>query len=129
MQLTCEADVTELRQHPKVLLQSTWQLRKILKSFRPEVVHVHGRSTALRCLLAGRSADWFTLHSTHLTHQVAFYDTGLLRKYLSPWGKNFFILDQLRSICKENSASPNRLYKSAMALIASASAHRGSTNA
>jgi hypothetical protein len=122
--------VTELRQHPKVLLQSTWQLRKILKSFRPEVVHVHGRSTALRCLLAGRSADWFTLHSTHLTHQVAFYDTGLLRKYLSPWGKNFFILDQLRSICKENSAcAPNRLYKSAMALIASASAHRGSTNA
>src|SRR5215468_6484205 len=76
--------VTELRQHPKVLLQGTWQLRKILKSFRPEVVHVHGRSTALRCLLAGRSADWFTLHNTHLTHQVAFYDTGLLKQHGRP---------------------------------------------
>jgi glycosyltransferase involved in cell wall biosynthesis len=87
--------VTELRQRPKVLLESTLQLRKILKSFRPEVVHVHGRSAALRCVLAGRSADWFTLHNTHLTHQVGFYDIGLFRKYLSPWGKNFFVLDQL----------------------------------
>jgi glycosyltransferase involved in cell wall biosynthesis len=66
-----------------------------LKSFQPEVVHVHGRSAALRCVLAGRSADWFTLHNTHLTHQVAFYDAGLIRKYLSPWGKNFFVLNQL----------------------------------
>jgi glycosyltransferase involved in cell wall biosynthesis len=87
--------VTVLWQRPKMLLQSSWQLRKILKSFRPEVLHVHGRSTALRCVLAGRSADWFTLHNTHLTHQVAFYDAGLIRKYLSPWGKNFFVLDQL----------------------------------
>jgi glycosyltransferase involved in cell wall biosynthesis len=87
--------VTHLWQRPKVLLQSSWQLRKILKSLQPEVVHVHGRSTALRCVLAGRSADWFTLHNTHLTHQVAFYDVGLIRKYLSPWGKNFFVLDRL----------------------------------
>jgi glycosyltransferase involved in cell wall biosynthesis len=87
--------VTDLRQGPKALLESSWQLRKILKSFQPEVVHVHGRSTALRCVLAGRSADWFTLHNTHLTRQVAFYDAGLIRKYLSPWGKNFFILDPL----------------------------------
>jgi glycosyltransferase involved in cell wall biosynthesis len=76
-------------------VESSWQLRKILKSFQPEVVHVHGRSTALRCVLAGRSADWFTLHNTHLTHQVGFYDVGLIRKYLSPWGKHFFVLDQL----------------------------------
>ena len=87
--------VTELRQSPNTLLRSTRQLRRILKSFRPEVVHVHGRSAALRCVLAGRRADWFTLHNTHLTHQVGFYDFGLLRKYLSPWGKNFFVLDQL----------------------------------
>jgi len=86
--------VTVLRQRPTTLLQSSWQLRKILKNFQPEVVHVHGRSTALRCMLAGRSADWFTLHNTHLTHQVGFYDAGLFRKYLSPWGKNFFVLDQ-----------------------------------
>ena len=84
-----------LRPGAKALLESSWQLRKILKSFQPEVVHVHGRSAALRCVLAGRSADWFTLHNTHLTHQVAFYDAGLIRKYLSPWGKNFFVLNQL----------------------------------
>jgi glycosyltransferase involved in cell wall biosynthesis len=87
--------VTDLWQRPKTLLQSSWQLRKILKSFQPEVVHVHGRSTALRSVLAGRRADWFTLHNTHLTQQVGFYDVGLVRKYLSPWGKNFFVLDQL----------------------------------
>jgi glycosyltransferase involved in cell wall biosynthesis len=87
--------VTELWQRPKVLLQSSWQLRKILKSFQPEVIHVHGRSVALRCVLAGRSADWFTLHNSHLTDQVAFYDAGLVRKYLSPWGKNFFVLNPL----------------------------------
>jgi glycosyltransferase involved in cell wall biosynthesis len=87
--------VTDLSQRPKVLLESAWQLRKILNSFRPEVVHVHGRAMALRCTLAGRSADWFTLHNTHLTHQVAFYDVGLVRKYLSPWGRNFFVLDPL----------------------------------
>jgi len=87
--------VTELWQRPKALLRSTLQLRKILKSFSPEVVHVHGRSAALRCLLAGHTAHWFTLHNTHLTHQVGFYDIGLLRKYLSPWGKNFFVLDKL----------------------------------
>src|SRR3984893_12547027 len=47
-----------LRPGAKALLESSWQLRKILKSFQPEVVHVHGRSAALRCVLAGRSADW-----------------------------------------------------------------------
>jgi glycosyltransferase involved in cell wall biosynthesis len=91
--ITCH--VTDLQQGPKALLESSWQLRKVLKSFQPEVVHVHGRSTALRCVLAGRPADWFTLHNTHLTRQVAFYDVGLMRKYLSPWGKNFFVLNQL----------------------------------
>jgi glycosyltransferase involved in cell wall biosynthesis len=87
--------VTDLSQRPKVLLESSWRLRKILKSFRPEVVHVHGRAMALRCLFAGRSADWFTLHNTHLTDRVALYDVGLVRKHLSPWGKNFFVLDPL----------------------------------
>ena len=44
---------------------------------------------------SGRSADWFTLHNTHLAHQAAFYDAGLIGKYLSAWSKNFFVLDQL----------------------------------
>ena len=81
--------VTDLSQRPKVLLESAWQLRKILNSFQPEVVHVHGRSTALRCVLAGRSADWFTLHNTHLTHQVAFYDAGLIGGTCRPGVRTF----------------------------------------
>jgi glycosyltransferase involved in cell wall biosynthesis len=89
--------VTDLSQSPKVLLQSSWQLRKIFKLFQPQIVHVHGRSMALRCMFAGRSADWFTLHNSHLTDQVAFYDAGWIRKYMSPWGKNFFVLNQLGS--------------------------------
>jgi glycosyltransferase involved in cell wall biosynthesis len=87
--------LTDLRQRPGVLLQSSLQLRKILKSFQPDVVHAHGRSTALRSLLAGRNADWFTLHNTHLTDRVGFYDVGVVRKYMSPLGKNFFVLNQL----------------------------------
>jgi glycosyltransferase involved in cell wall biosynthesis len=34
------------------------------------------------------------LHNTHLTHRVAFYDVGWLRKKLSPWGRSFFVLDR-----------------------------------
>ena len=121
----------DLWQRPKVLLQSSWQLRKILKSFQPEVLHVHGRSTALRCALAGRTADWFTLHNTHLTRQVAFYDAGLVRTYLSPWGKNFFVLDQLggQYLQREFGVRPESIVQIRMALIASASAHRRLTNA
>jgi glycosyltransferase involved in cell wall biosynthesis len=44
-------------------------------------------------MLAGRKSDWFTLHSTQLTHQVGFYDRGWIRKKFSPWGRNFFVLD------------------------------------
>jgi glycosyltransferase involved in cell wall biosynthesis len=85
--------VSEFRYGPGSVLGGSWRLRKILGSFRPDVVHVHGRAPALRSLLAGRSADWFTLHSTQLTDQVGFYDKGFIRRYLSPMGKNFFVLD------------------------------------
>ena len=80
---------------PRALLRSSWQFRRLLNTFRPHVVHVHGRSTALRCAIAGRKADWFTLHNSFLTHRVGFYDVGLIRKYFSPWGRNFFVFDQL----------------------------------
>jgi glycosyltransferase involved in cell wall biosynthesis len=85
--------VSEFRQGPASVLGGAWQLRKIFKSFRPDVVHVHGRAPALRSVLAGRSADWFTLHNTHLTDQVGFYDKGFIRRYLSPFGRNIFVLD------------------------------------
>jgi glycosyltransferase involved in cell wall biosynthesis len=87
--------VTDFSSRPAALLHSSLQLRRIFKSFRPNVVHVHGRSGALRCIAAGRAADWFSLHNAFLTHQVGFYDVGFIRKYFSPWGKNFFVLDHL----------------------------------
>src|SRR5262249_22224988 len=90
-----ECHTLDLRQRPGPLLRSTLAYRDILRSFRPHVIHVHGRSAALRCKLAGRSADWFTLHSTHLTHQQGGYDTGPIRRYLSPFGRSFFVLDDL----------------------------------
>jgi glycosyltransferase involved in cell wall biosynthesis len=85
--------VSQFRYGAGSVLSGSWRLRKILNVFRPDVVHVHGRAPALRSLLAGRSADWFTLHSTHLTDQVGFYDTGFIRRYFSPMGRNFFVLD------------------------------------
>lgn len=87
--------VTSLWQDPKSLVQSSWRFHRVIKDFEPDVVHVHSRSTALLSLLAGRRADWFTLHNTHLTHRVGFYDIGWLRRHLSPWGRNFFVLDAL----------------------------------
>jgi glycosyltransferase involved in cell wall biosynthesis len=92
-----QCHVTSLWYDPMSILRSSTQFRRVLKSFQPDIIHVHGRGAALRCLMAGRKADWFTLHSTHLTHNVAFYDVGWLRKFLSPWGRNFFVLDSIAS--------------------------------
>lgn len=87
--------VTSLWQDPKSLAQGSWRFHRVIKAFEPNVVHVHSRATALLSLLSGRRADWFTLHNTHLTHRVGFYDIGWLRRHLSPWGRNFFVLDAL----------------------------------
>lgn len=87
--------VTSLWQDPKSLVRSSWRFRRVVNGFKPDIVHVHSRSTALLSLFAGRRADWFTLHNTHLTHRVGFYDIGWLRRHFSPWGRRFFVLDPL----------------------------------
>lgn len=86
--------VTELWQEPGALLRSALQMGAVLRRFQPDVIHVHGRSCSLRSLLAGRYPDWFTLHNTHLTHQTTSYDVGRIRKLMSPFAHNFFVLDE-----------------------------------
>lgn len=81
-------------QKPFTLLQTVRQIRQAIKTFQPDIVHVHGRGAALACTLAGRKPDWFTLHNSHLTHQVGILDKGWIRKYFSPLGHRIFVLDQ-----------------------------------
>ncbi|MFW6049735.1 MAG: glycosyltransferase family 4 protein [Myxococcota bacterium] len=68
-------------------------VRRVLRSLEPDVVHVHGRAASLACTLAGRFPDWFTLHNTHLTERVGWFDRGAMRRYLSPLGRRLFVLD------------------------------------
>ena len=75
------------------LLGSAGQVRKRLKAFQPDIVHVHGRGPSLACILAGRKPDCFTMHNTHLTDQVGLLDFGPVRKYFSPLGRQVFALN------------------------------------
>lgn len=76
------------------LLRCVGRLRRLFRTFRPDIVHVHGRGPSLMCMLAGRKPDWFTLHNTQLTDQVGAMDAGMLRKYLSPLARRVIVLDQ-----------------------------------
>jgi glycosyltransferase involved in cell wall biosynthesis len=76
------------------LLGCVSQVRQHLKSFRPNIVHVHGRAPSLVCRLAGRQPDWFTMHNTQLTDRVGLLDMGLIRQYFSPLGNRVFALNQ-----------------------------------
>ncbi|MEI8185387.1 MAG: glycosyltransferase [Chlorobiaceae bacterium] len=76
------------------ILRGTSAVRQSIRRFRPDVIHVHGRAPALLSYLSGRIPDWFTLHNTHFTDQVSFIDTGIIRRFLSPMGKLFFVLDE-----------------------------------
>lgn len=86
--------VTDFAQRPASILRGALDVRRIMREFRPDVVHVHGRSPALRSYLAGRIPDWFTLHNTQFTDRVGMMDIGLLRRFLSPKGRRFFVLNE-----------------------------------
>lgn len=81
-------------QKPWKLLQSAYQIRQAIETFQPDIVHVHGRGAALATTIAGHKPDWFTMHNSHLTHQVGILDKGFIRKYLSPLGQRMIVLDQ-----------------------------------
>jgi glycosyltransferase involved in cell wall biosynthesis len=80
--------------HPLALARHRGRVQQLLARFRPDIVHVHGRAQALLMHYCLRSADWFTLHNTHLTEQVAWYDRGAIRRFFSPLGKRIFALDE-----------------------------------
>jgi len=75
-------------------IKLAWKLRAILQRLKPDIVHVHGRGPSLTCHLAGRVPDFFTLHSSHLTHQRGVFDFGLVRKLASPMARHVFTLDE-----------------------------------
>jgi glycosyltransferase involved in cell wall biosynthesis len=78
---------------PGQLVATVRRVRAAISQFRPDIVHVHGRSQALAAHLARRAADWFTLHSTALTDQVGVLDRGVARRHLSPLGRRCFALN------------------------------------
>jgi glycosyltransferase involved in cell wall biosynthesis len=88
-----ECVATDLQPRPSVVIRSAFHLARALRAFRPDVVHVHGRSVALRSYLAGRAPDWFTLHNTHLTERRGRLDAGVGRRLLSPLGRRLLVLD------------------------------------
>ena len=77
----------------RVLAAQLGRVRKLLREFEPDVIHVHGRAQALLVRWSGLQPDWFTLHNTHFTEQVSWYDRGALRRFLSPLGRKIFALD------------------------------------
>ncbi|MGY6411868.1 MAG: glycosyltransferase family 4 protein [Alkalilacustris sp.] len=66
--------------------------RKILRSFRPDILHVHGRGPSLVSMLAGRYPDCFTLHNSTMQLTANFFDRGRIRRYFSPMARKIITL-------------------------------------
>jgi glycosyltransferase involved in cell wall biosynthesis len=77
----------------KALLARVIRTAQVLRAFRPNIVHVHGRGPALASALAGRYPDFFTLHNTSLADRVTPVDTGVIRRIFSPLGRRVIVLD------------------------------------
>lgn len=77
------------------LLASAGKFRRLLKQFRPDIVHVHSRACSLVSMLAGRTPEFFTLHNSTFTHKTNALDIGPLRRLLSPMGRRVFALDEI----------------------------------
>jgi glycosyltransferase involved in cell wall biosynthesis len=76
-------------------LKPSTRIRRLLREFQPDIVHVHSRSYSLLCHLAGRAPDFFTLHNTHFTHRFSAFDIGFLRRLLSPLAKRVLVLNDI----------------------------------
>jgi len=103
--------VTDFAQRPGAIARGAWDVHRVMREFRPDVVHVHGRAPALRSYLAGRIPDWFTLHNTQFTERVGMMDIGVLRRWLSPKGRRFFVLnDEARAYLQRSmGVSPSKV--------------------
>lgn len=77
-------------------------LARVLRSFRPDIIHTHGRSGSMASTLTGRYPDVFTLHSSTFTQSVGIVDKGPLRRLLSPMGRKVIVLnDATRAYCRQ----------------------------
>jgi glycosyltransferase involved in cell wall biosynthesis len=95
----------------KALLARVVRTAQVLRAFRPNIVHVHGRGPALASALAGRYPDFFTLHSASLADRVTHFDTGLVRRIFSPLGRTIIVLnDAAGAFCRtELKINPMRI--------------------
>lgn len=89
-----ECVITDFSLRPISLIRSTLAVQRAIRQFCPDIIHVHGRGPSLYSYLSGHSPDWFTLHNTKFTERVGFTDIGVLRRFLSPTGRRFFVLDE-----------------------------------
>ena len=79
---------------PSDTVRLAWKLAKVYKSFRPDIVHVHGRSPAIASRLAGRTPDFFTMHNSMLTERAGLLDHGWIRNAFSVFGKQVIVLNR-----------------------------------
>ena len=85
----------------KAILRNTVSTAEVLRSFQPDIVHVHGRGPSLVSTLAGRYPDCFTLHNSSFAERVGAFDTGVIRRSLSPMGRKVIVLSELgRDYCR-----------------------------
>lgn len=82
------------------ILKEILPTSRIISSFRPDILHVHGRGPSLVSTLAGRYPDCFTLHNDSFGKPVGRIDSKLLRPLLSPLARKMIIMsEQQRSYC------------------------------
>lgn len=90
------------------ILKEVRPTARILSSFRPDIVHTHGRGPSLVSTLAGRYPDIFTLHNSFFTDRANLLDTGAIRRRLSPMGRKVIVLnDEAREYSKSELRLPN----------------------
>lgn len=83
-----------LYNRPTELFKTARIMASVIRAKKPDIVHSHSRSASLTSILAGRMPDWFTFHNSFLTDKVGPLDFGPIRKYLSPLGREIFVLNE-----------------------------------
>jgi glycosyltransferase involved in cell wall biosynthesis len=100
--------VTLENKHGLGFVQQSFQMRKLLKGCKPDIVHVHSRRYSLLSYLAGRKPDFFTLHNTHFALRSSLLDVGLCRRLLSPLGRRILVLNkQARTYMRDDFNIPD----------------------
>jgi glycosyltransferase involved in cell wall biosynthesis len=99
--------------HPLDALKCSFKFRKFFKQYKPDIVHVHGRGPAMACVMAGREADFFTMHNPVLTKRKSLLDKGLIQRLFSPFGKKIIVLNDqtIDYLTSRFNINPQRMIK------------------